>query len=397
MPTAQVKDTQFYYLQTGQGPDIVFVHGLASNLAFWYSGIVLPLRYQYRVTAFDLRGHGRSSMPPDGYTHLEMANDLLELVDYWGLKRFHLVGHSFGGLISISFALRHQHRLASLTLADVPLNSISQEWPYWWPVLLDRLNHLGIAIPDDEPFPELRILEELAHKEVRELVQDTVPVASRLPYGWGKGSERTAQRWLDLLSSTTAREDVRVRAVSPLDLKQIRVPTLVTFGTDSKWISSAEVLKTCLPRYKLVCVEDAGHAHPWEHPDIFLNSFLGFVQEIEQQDQSAGSDRRMHERIIVELNLELQGSGEFGLPVKSVNVSRKGILIMSPQNLYKGSEIVLKAFLKPNGQTAKAKGKIVWKGNTSNSGILKMGVELTDIYEGRQAWENLTMAASRPL
>ena len=60
----------------GNGPPIVFLHGVGGNRAVWNS--VLPgLVRDHRVIAFDLRGHGRSPAPPDShYTFLELEQDI---------------------------------------------------------------------------------------------------------------------------------------------------------------------------------------------------------------------------------------------------------------------------------------------------------------------------------
>ena len=89
MPAIPVNGIKLNYIHLGQGTDVVLAHGLASSLAFWYPGIVLPLRLGHRVTAYDLRGHGYSSMPYSGYTHMNMAGDLAGLVDRLGLRKFH--------------------------------------------------------------------------------------------------------------------------------------------------------------------------------------------------------------------------------------------------------------------------------------------------------------------
>ena len=68
------------YQQMGEGPDLVFVHGLAASRAFWFLHYAVPLSRYFRVTLFDLRGHGYSSMPPDGYDPRTMAGDLLGLL-----------------------------------------------------------------------------------------------------------------------------------------------------------------------------------------------------------------------------------------------------------------------------------------------------------------------------
>jgi hypothetical protein len=55
------------------------VHGLATNLAFWYIRYVSAFSKRYRVTLYDLRGHGRSSITDSGYTPKNMAVDLQKL------------------------------------------------------------------------------------------------------------------------------------------------------------------------------------------------------------------------------------------------------------------------------------------------------------------------------
>ena len=64
MPFANLSGARIFYQQIGQGPDLVFLHGLAANHAFWFTRIAFALKQRFRLTLYDLRGHGRSSMPP---------------------------------------------------------------------------------------------------------------------------------------------------------------------------------------------------------------------------------------------------------------------------------------------------------------------------------------------
>ena len=76
MPKFIVNGIQLHYLQVGKGPDVVLLHGLGGNLAVWFLHLVDQLRDAFRITAYDLRGHGKSDMPPEGYTTAHMAEDL---------------------------------------------------------------------------------------------------------------------------------------------------------------------------------------------------------------------------------------------------------------------------------------------------------------------------------
>ena len=78
---------QLHYQQHGQGPDVVLVHGVTSDLSYWLLTVVPRLAERHRVTVYDLRGHGYSDVPPAGYTSRDMAEDLRGLMDALGIER----------------------------------------------------------------------------------------------------------------------------------------------------------------------------------------------------------------------------------------------------------------------------------------------------------------------
>lgn len=129
MPRATVNDVSIHYQQAGHGPDLVMIHGLFGNLAFWYLSVLPALVRDFRVTLYDLRGHGYSDMPRSGYTSSHMAADLKELLDHLGVKQAHLVGHSFGGAVALHFAVLHPIHVLSLTLADARVPSLQPALP----------------------------------------------------------------------------------------------------------------------------------------------------------------------------------------------------------------------------------------------------------------------------
>ena len=66
MPHASINGIKLHYQQVGQGPDVVMVHGITGNMAIWHLEIIPALMQQYRLTTYDLRGHGYSDAPPTG-------------------------------------------------------------------------------------------------------------------------------------------------------------------------------------------------------------------------------------------------------------------------------------------------------------------------------------------
>ncbi|GLK83813.1 alpha/beta fold hydrolase [Ancylobacter defluvii] len=108
------------YLRQGQGEPIVFVHGVGLNAEIWAPQFA-DLAVDHDVVAFDMLNHGgsaRTSGPADTLAlHIRQFDALL---DHLGLESAHVVGHSMGALVSMSFAAAHPMRVRSL----VALNAV---------------------------------------------------------------------------------------------------------------------------------------------------------------------------------------------------------------------------------------------------------------------------------
>src|SRR5689334_20621076 len=101
MPKIDLHGRKFHVQQAGEGPDVVLIHGVTGDLSIWFlCRAVTELAAGHRVTAYDLRGHGYSDVPADGYTSADHAADLFALMDAIGARTARLVGHSFGGVIA---------------------------------------------------------------------------------------------------------------------------------------------------------------------------------------------------------------------------------------------------------------------------------------------------------
>jgi pimeloyl-ACP methyl ester carboxylesterase len=167
MPKLRANGLNFHYWQSGQGPDLVMIHGLGGNLAGWHLEMVPELQGEYRVTTYDLRGHGRSDAPAAGYRTREMAEDLCQIMDVLGIDSAHLVGHSWGVDIALHFALLHPERVRDLvliegallaTLADVYRRRDWEGWSY----VSETIETLsGEPIPEEKRYDLEHLLQQL--------------------------------------------------------------------------------------------------------------------------------------------------------------------------------------------------------------------------------------------
>ncbi|MGH7454888.1 MAG: alpha/beta fold hydrolase, partial [bacterium] len=97
---------------------VIMVHSLAGNTTQWQAQLDY-LRKTRLAIAFDMRGHGQSDLARDHDYSLEaMAQDLATVVDSLGLKKFILVGHSYGGGVVAVYAGHHPDKVAGLLFVD---------------------------------------------------------------------------------------------------------------------------------------------------------------------------------------------------------------------------------------------------------------------------------------
>ena len=103
---------------TGAAVPVLFVHGNTGNLTQWNAQLD-HLRQSRKAVAFDLRGMGLSDPSRSGDYSLDaFAGDVLAAGDAAALRRFVLVGHSFGATVAAAFAAKYPDRVAGLILVD---------------------------------------------------------------------------------------------------------------------------------------------------------------------------------------------------------------------------------------------------------------------------------------
>jgi pimeloyl-ACP methyl ester carboxylesterase len=278
MPVALIDGVRLNCLQltpeSGAGEDLVMVHGLATNLAFWYAPYATELSKRYRVTLYDLRGHGRSQMPAAGYRPDDLRRDLLGLLDQLQIRRAHFLAHSYGGVIALKLACAAPERVASLVLADTHIAAArgggsTRAWRDSDRIqqILDRT---GIALDARDPYFGYKLLTEVARLQQAKAV---VPAElAELVAPWlGTGSNRTASQWLTLMERTSAeRELLSDDGLDAKSLRRLRFPIMALYGDRSQARFTGDELLKLWPHAMFRRVRDAGHFFPTTRADEVL-------------------------------------------------------------------------------------------------------------------------------
>jgi pimeloyl-ACP methyl ester carboxylesterase len=99
----------------GEGPPLFLIHGIGASRHSW-DGLVERISGEFRCIAYDLRGHGKSPVPPPPYSLDDLVGDLEALRAELGIERAHFMGHSLGGMIGPAYARKYPDRVISLGL-----------------------------------------------------------------------------------------------------------------------------------------------------------------------------------------------------------------------------------------------------------------------------------------
>ncbi|MDH3281743.1 MAG: alpha/beta hydrolase [Gammaproteobacteria bacterium] len=289
MPNLKLDDVALHYQTTGleetDGVEtIVLIHGLGANLAFWYMGVARWLARKYRIIIYDLRGHGRSSVPSAGYTLQHMAEDLRRLLDALAIEQAHVVGHSYGARVALYYAICNPNRVSTLTVADTQIRSLQpplrlRDWTYWptWKQELEQQSLKGL--PDDDAVIDFRLLSYLnsVASQSRHGVSGARQGGSSLRrYDMGR---RGAARWEKLLQNTICSAEFgQDHQLTLSALQSVSSPTLAIYGQHSHCLPCCWRLKELIPQCQVQVVPESGHFHPVTRPRYFvrrLSRFLG--------------------------------------------------------------------------------------------------------------------------
>lgn len=112
-------------------PVFLLIHGLASNARMWDGVGEALARSGYASVAIDLRGHGASDKPDDGYDFDTVCGDLNGVLDHLGIERAVFVGQSWGGNVVVHAGHRHPNRVIGAVAVDGGVIELGRLFPEW--------------------------------------------------------------------------------------------------------------------------------------------------------------------------------------------------------------------------------------------------------------------------
>ena len=250
MPLVELSDCTVSYLDVGQGPPLVLIHGFPLDHTMWRHQID-DLQKSYRVLALDLPGFGKSQAPQAEMSITGFADRIAEFLDQIGMpEKVTLCGLSMGGSIGLQFALRYPLKLARLILCDCRAMVDAPEARQMRFDLADRVlkegpEFVAAAMPARLFTPQT--IEQ--HPDIVQSIQAVIRTTTSTSVAGGS-------------RALANREDVVPR------LSEIKVPTLVIVGSEDVISTSGEMqaMAEKIPDSQYVAIPGAGHMAPLEAP-----------------------------------------------------------------------------------------------------------------------------------
>lgn len=258
-----VPDFSIAFQEQGNGPAIVFLHGVGGASGVWQDQLE-TFAPDYRAIAWDMPGYG-DSPPLENPDFASLAHALVRLLDHLGLHRPHIVGHSLGGMVAQEFMALYPDRASSLVLSATSPAFGKPDGDFQKKFVADRLGTLDAG----------GSMADVAAEVVPGMFGDAAD-----PHGI-----EIARNCMSRVSPDTYR--AMIKCLVTFDrrgaLGDIKVPCLVLAGgkDTSAPAPMMERMAGRIAGADYVCLAGLGHLANLENPDAFNSAIRHFLDRLD--------------------------------------------------------------------------------------------------------------------
>jgi pimeloyl-ACP methyl ester carboxylesterase len=249
---AALPDTRLWYWDTGgDGPAIILLHPATGSGLIWGYQQPVFAKAGYRVIGYSRRAYyGSDPLPKDNPGIA--SQDLHNLVEFLGIRKFHLVGSAAGGGVAADYAVSNPDRLLSLVINSNPA---------------------GLSGGDI-----VKVYESLRPRGFAEMPPDF----RELGPSYRAANPLGVKIWLELEHKAVTSNPFRQKAANVIDettLRRLQVPTMLITGEADLYSPPGliRMVAAQIPGSEVVIVREAGHSSYWEQPEAFNRAVLEFL------------------------------------------------------------------------------------------------------------------------
>lgn len=256
----RIQGLKIHYIESGEAkaPKLLLLHGLGGSIESWKE-VFGKLSENFHVTAIDLPGFGKSDRPLKPFTVDYLAEFICHFVRSTHFYPAILIGHSMGGITSIKAYLRCRESVDGMILidvagvSDVPVRKIREYMGEHWSLERLRRFYQECVLSRMDKFEEKRL------EEAMRMLEDS----------------KFLQLYLSLLDSIS-------KPLSSSDLAEIKVPTLIIWGSDDRLAPLEDGIKLSqvIAGSRLIIIDGAGHSPHSEAPRQVIREIRDFVLKL---------------------------------------------------------------------------------------------------------------------
>jgi len=266
-----------HYETVGKGSPVLLLSGGPGFSSDYMRAVAEPLKKRYKFVLLDQRGTGKSLLEKYDATtldHQKLVADVDALRRVLKVNKLTIVGHSWGGILSMLYASEHPDRINALILVD-------SGGPTLQSLAKFTANHTARMTPEDTA----RVAEwygKIATDHKRAILEITK--ARTPPYFH---DPKKAKEFADALTEDSFNDKAFWPIVSQITpafdlrpgLQQLKAPVLIIHGKSDP-LETAEELHEVIPGSRVELIENAGH-FPWaEQPETFTHLLGAFLREV---------------------------------------------------------------------------------------------------------------------
>jgi len=245
--------------QFGRGNALVFLHGALLSSSSWQRQAAY-FRKRYQVVLLDLPQHAASrAVEVQPYTVPNISKMVFQTLQALAIEKYHLCGHSLGGMVAQELALQYPERVLSLILAETSLGTRTS----WLENMMSSLSLFSFNFITQKQLVKLSVSAYGHHPASRKFLQEEM----------SKFSMSETKKIMSAALNYSSRDR----------LSQVRVPTLILVGAKNRQTHrQAQIMQTLIADSRLQLVPDAYHLLQVDQPGVFNQLVEEFL---DQQNQ----------------------------------------------------------------------------------------------------------------
>jgi pimeloyl-ACP methyl ester carboxylesterase len=229
----------------------VFLHPATGSALIWLYQQPVFAKAGYRVIAYSRRNHYNSDPATEDNPGIG-SQDLHNLIEFLGVKKFHAVSSAAGGSVATDYAFSHPEQLLTLTVSS---NNLAARNGY--------IAETAARIRPDEEKNLSRWFWELGPS-------------------YRAANAAGVEKWIEITRKSVTGRGVRqslANVVTPAKLETLKVPSLLITGA-ADLVTPPSIMRMIarhIPNNEVVIVAESGHSPYWEQPDFFNRAVLDFI------------------------------------------------------------------------------------------------------------------------